>query len=659
MATVHSPSPSATTTPAPSPPPAAPSPASDDSEVIDDLSFDYIFDEKGEYVRTTKGPSKNTRESFSPTTSEDRSFQPDFKPPSPLPALSLTNGPVKRSSLSRREGNQDPRLLAPNRVPVIDEHLQEEKENLGSGGRPLSFPLPSDHQDEFPYMAASTPGPPSSKPQGPGRLVMPVRSRVDAYSASTGRAQSGIQRSLSQTQRSSQRLVAPRSASAVSFGKIESIVPDGEDTDADDDMVHYEPPLDNPPRSRTPGSLNQSGNSRPRRSASLSDALANEDDYAYYQSSNLQSNSRPTTSLGFSTDGTTNDGPRRVIVDGNVDALVINKKYRREVDDAERRAQLQAQTHADELHHDHLQKRHSPSPPPSYSARPGYAHKRRDSDTLRSVPHPPLSGLSGSPSAPHPPAARLSPSARGLQAPSVSASTVTGVGSAKHRRSGTAPEQQTTSGMLAPTGPNNQLGRTWNGERESAEWESERREQREPVRERVRPQLQPVQQQQQVHHHQQQQQQQQQLLQQQQQQLQQSQAAATRTFVVNRKVYARLDMIGKGGTSRVFRVLNGANELYAIKRVSLDKTDAETMSGYMNEIALLKRLDGNSRIIIRLIDSEVKAGPGGSKGHLFLVMECGEIDLARLISEQLKEPLNMVWVAYYWQQMLQAGAYHP
>ena len=109
-------------------------------------------------------------------------------------------------------------------------------------------------------------------------------------------------------------------------------------------------------------------------------------------------------------------------------------------------------------------------------------------------------------------------------------------------------------------------------------------------------------------------------------------------------------MIGKGGSSRVFRVLNHANELYAIKRVSLDKTDAETMSGYMNEIALLKRLEGNSRII-RLIDSELKAGPGGSKGHLLLVMECGEIDLARLLQEQMKEPVNMVWVAYYWQQV--------
>lgn len=93
---------------------------------------------------------------------------------------------------------------------------------------------------------------------------------------------------------------------------------------------------------------------------------------------------------------------------------------------------------------------------------------------------------------------------------------------------------------------------------------------------------------------------------------------------MNKKAYARLDLIGKGGSSRVYRVMNGANEIFAIKRVSLDKTDADTMSGYMNEIALLKRLEGNSRII-RLLDSELKPGPGGSKGHLMLVMECGEI----------------------------------
>lgn len=119
---------------------------------------------------------------------------------------------------------------------------------------------------------------------------------------------------------------------------------------------------------------------------------------------------------------------------------------------------------------------------------------------------------------------------------------------------------------------------------------------------------------------------------------------------MNKRAYARLDMIGRGGSSRVFRCLNHVNELYAIKRVSLDKADAETINGYMNEIALLKRLEGDNRII-RLIDSELRPGPGGTKGHLLLVMECGEIDLARLLQEQVKEPVNMVWVAYYWQQV--------
>ena len=66
---------------------------------------------------------------------------------------------------------------------------------------------------------------------------------------------------------------------------------------------------------------------------------------------------------------------------------------------------------------------------------------------------------------------------------------------------------------------------------------------------------------------------------------------------MNKKVYARLDIIGKGGSSCIFHVLNHLNELYAIKHVSLDKTDADTMSGYMNKIALLKRLEGNSRTI--------------------------------------------------------------
>ncbi|KAH9933113.1 kinase-like protein [Epithele typhae] len=130
-------------------------------------------------------------------------------------------------------------------------------------------------------------------------------------------------------------------------------------------------------------------------------------------------------------------------------------------------------------------------------------------------------------------------------------------------------------------------------------------------------------------------------------------ASSSRMLTVNKKHYNRMDMIGKGGSSRVYRVTNSSHEMFALKRVTLDKVDQDTMQGYLNEISLLKRLEGNPRII-RLYDSELKQGGSTGKGSLMLVMEYGEIDLAKLVQEQQKGPMDPVWVAYYWKQMLQA-----
>ncbi|KAH8104520.1 kinase-like protein [Cristinia sonorae] len=278
--------------------------------------------------------------------------------------------------------------------------------------------------------------------------------------------------------------------------------------------------------------------------------------------------------------------------------------------------------------------RQSPSPPhlPSH-VRPGIHHQRRDSDTLKSMA--PSMVTSTSPTLAEALPARRSPSNLGYSSSAAP--------NARHRRSPTAPEPPTTSGMIAPPGLSaNAMGKTW-AAGDAQDGESEyNNEEFAPLPTKGAPAMlpPPV-------------------------PMQKTQSAPApkpaaqgataggRNFIINKKVYARLDMIGKGGSSRVFRVLSAANELCAVKRVSLDRTDAETMSGYMNEIALLKRLDGNQRII-RLIDSEVRGGPGGSKGYLMLVMECGEIDLAKLLQEQQREPLDIVWVSYYFKQMLQA-----
>ena len=90
-------------------------------------------------------------------------------------------------------------------------------------------------------------------------------------------------------------------------------------------------------------------------------------------------------------------------------------------------------------------------------------------------------------------------------------------------------------------------------------------------------------------------------------------------------------------------------KVLALKRVSLDGADESTIAGYVNEIALLNRLAGHENII-RLIESQVLY----NESVIYLVMECGEIDLARLFQRQQGKPLNLNFVRFYWQQMLEA-----
>ena len=80
--------------------PTSTTPNSDDSSIIDDLSFDYICDPDGNIVRLSKGSSSKSTHSSPPTPKE--ALQPDppgLKPPSP----DLLSSPVARISLSRSE----------------------------------------------------------------------------------------------------------------------------------------------------------------------------------------------------------------------------------------------------------------------------------------------------------------------------------------------------------------------------------------------------------------------------------------------------------------------------------------------------------------------------------------------------------------------------
>lgn len=109
----------------------------------------------------------------------------------------------------------------------------------------------------------------------------------------------------------------------------------------------------------------------------------------------------------------------------------------------------------------------------------------------------------------------------------------------------------------------------------------------------------------------------------------------------------------------------------ALKRVSLDRADKQTVDNYLNEISLLQRLKGHDQII-RLIDHQIIYGTRVDRPKSLLMvclasdtiaqltpyqlMECGEIAFDSLLDEQRDKPVNMNFVGLYWEQVSRQAA---
>jgi serine/threonine-protein kinase TTK/MPS1 len=73
---------------------------------------------------------------------------------------------------------------------------------------------------------------------------------------------------------------------------------------------------------------------------------------------------------------------------------------------------------------------------------------------------------------------------------------------------------------------------------------------------------------------------------------------------INGKVFTRMDCIGRGGSSRVYKVMAENYKIFALKKVTMDGVDELAVGGYKGEIDLLKRLEGEERVV-RLYDYEM------------------------------------------------------
>ena len=124
--------------------------------------------------------------------------------------------------------------------------------------------------------------------------------------------------------------------------------------------------------------------------------------------------------------------------------------------------------------------------------------------------------------------------------------------------------------------------------------------------------------------------------------------------------YSRLGVLGKGGSSTVYRVISqNDGNLYAYKKVDMkgDCNDVEALiDSYLNEIELLRRLKG-SPYIIDIIDAEINR----EDMYIHMVMEVGDIDLAKTLMQKqqrgLNNNLNPFFVRLIWSDMLEAVDY--
>lgn len=121
------------------------------------------------------------------------------------------------------------------------------------------------------------------------------------------------------------------------------------------------------------------------------------------------------------------------------------------------------------------------------------------------------------------------------------------------------------------------------------------------------------------------------------------------TVYVNRKAYTVLSMLGRGGSSEVYQVLDAeTSKLMAMKFVNLASVDENIATGYLNEIKVLTKLQGCPSVI-RMFDNEYIE----ENKILYVVMEKGDTDFSRLLKDIMKtKKISMSMITYYWTEML-------
>ncbi|XP_070768366.1 dual specificity protein kinase Ttk [Enoplosus armatus] len=123
-------------------------------------------------------------------------------------------------------------------------------------------------------------------------------------------------------------------------------------------------------------------------------------------------------------------------------------------------------------------------------------------------------------------------------------------------------------------------------------------------------------------------------------------ALSNESITIKGKQFFILKMIGRGGSSKVYQVLDHKKQLFAVKYVDLEEADAQTIESYKNEIEHLNHLQQYSDQIIKLYDYEI------TNSYIYMLMECGNLDLNTWLRN--RKAVNPLERKFYWKNMLEA-----
>ncbi|CCC69346.1 hypothetical protein NCAS_0C03560 [Naumovozyma castellii] len=107
-----------------------------------------------------------------------------------------------------------------------------------------------------------------------------------------------------------------------------------------------------------------------------------------------------------------------------------------------------------------------------------------------------------------------------------------------------------------------------------------------------------------------------------------------------------VELLGKGGSSKVYKVQDRTGKYYALKQILLEELDENLKTDLEREIELLKRLAREERVV-KLIEYKI------DDRMVQVLMECGNFDLSHVLHERVNRPFDINFVRLMSKEMIE------